>query len=79
MTALIALRSSVSDFLTLAFDSMRESIQALDNGGMRHKYKIMIGGGQIDEAVRAYTGAGAFGANALAALNLCKNWREATS
>ena len=34
----------------------------------------MIGGGQIDETVRAYTGADAFGVNAVEAVNLCKIW-----
>jgi len=34
----------------------------------------MIGGGQIDEAVRAYTGADAFGVNAVEAVALCKGW-----
>jgi methanogenic corrinoid protein MtbC1 len=34
----------------------------------------MIGGGQIDEAVRTYTGADAFGVNAVEAVALCRNW-----
>jgi len=69
----------LSGFLTLAFDSMKETIEAFDKEGMRGKFKIMIGGGQIDEAVRVYTGADAFGVNAVAAVNLCKNWLEVVS
>jgi methanogenic corrinoid protein MtbC1 len=64
----------LSGFLTLAFDSMKETIAAFDQAGMREKFKIMIGGGQIDETVRAYTGADAFGVNAVEAVNLCRNW-----
>jgi methanogenic corrinoid protein MtbC1 len=64
----------LSGFLTLAFDSMKETIAAFDSAGMRDKFKIMIGGGQIDETVRAYTGADAFGVNAVEAVNLCRNW-----
>jgi 5-methyltetrahydrofolate--homocysteine methyltransferase len=64
----------LSGFLTVAFDSMRETIQAFDQGGMRSRFKVMIGGGQIDETVRAFTGADAFGVNAVEAVNLCKNW-----
>ena len=64
----------LSGFLTLAFDSMKETIAAFDTAGMRHDFKIMIGGGQIDETVRAYTGADAFGVNAVEAVNLCRNW-----
>jgi 5-methyltetrahydrofolate--homocysteine methyltransferase len=64
----------LSGFLTLAFDSMKETIEAFDQAGMRDKFKIMIGGGQIDETVRTYTGADAFGVNAVEAVNLCRNW-----
>jgi 5-methyltetrahydrofolate--homocysteine methyltransferase len=64
----------LSGFLTLAFDSMKETITAFDQAGMRNNFKIMIGGGQIDETVRAYTGADAFGVNAVEAVNLCRNW-----
>jgi methanogenic corrinoid protein MtbC1 len=64
----------LSGFLTLAFDSMKETIEAIDRDGQRSGRKIMIGGGQIDETVRAYTGADAFGVNAVEAVNLCKRW-----
>ena len=70
----------LSGFLTLAFDSMKETIEAIDRaGGRRDGVKIMIGGGQIDETVRAYTGADAFGVNAVEAVNLCKNWMRAAA
>jgi len=65
---------ALSGFLTLAFDSMKETIAAFEQKGMRDKFKIMIGGGQIDETVRAYTHADAFGVNAVEAVNLCKGW-----
>jgi methanogenic corrinoid protein MtbC1 len=64
----------LSGFLTLAFDSMKETIAAFEKEGMRAKFKIMIGGGQIDETVRNYTGADAFGVNAVEAVSLCRNW-----
>jgi len=64
----------LSGFLTLAFDSMKETIAAIQEAGQRNKLKIMIGGGQVDEAVRNYTGADAFGTNAIEAVSLCKNW-----
>lgn len=67
----------LSGFLTLAFDSMQETIDAFKEAGMRDRFKIMIGGGQIDETVRLYTGADAFGVNAIDAVNLCKQWVEA--
>ena len=64
----------LSGFLTLAFDSMKETIDAIAGAGLRDDMKIMIGGGQIDETVRAYTGADAFGRNAVDAVTLCKGW-----
>ena len=64
----------LSGFLTLAFDSMKETIAAFEQAGIREDFKIMIGGGQIDETVRAYTGADAFGVNAVEAVSLCRNW-----
>jgi 5-methyltetrahydrofolate--homocysteine methyltransferase len=64
----------LSGFLTLAFDSMKETIEAFDRAGMRGRFKVMIGGGQIDETVRAYTGADAFGVNAVEAVALCRGW-----
>jgi 5-methyltetrahydrofolate--homocysteine methyltransferase len=64
----------LSGFLTLAFDSMKETIAAFDGAGLRKDFKVMIGGGQIDETVRAYTGADAFGVNAVEAVSLCRDW-----
>jgi 5-methyltetrahydrofolate--homocysteine methyltransferase len=69
----------LSGFLTLAFDSMKETIEALEAAGVRQNLKIMIGGGQIDDAVRSYTGADAFGTNAITAVSLCKNWLGTTA
>jgi methanogenic corrinoid protein MtbC1 len=64
----------LSGFLTLAFDSMKETVEAIAEAGLRDKVKIMIGGGQVDETVRSYTGADAFGVNAMQAVAHCKQW-----
>jgi methanogenic corrinoid protein MtbC1 len=69
----------LSGFLTLAFDSMKETIDAIAGAGLRDNMKIMIGGGQIDETVRSYTGADAFGTNAVDAVTLCKGWAGAAA
>ncbi len=65
---------ALSGFLTLAYDSMRSTIQALDKAGLRKNVKIMIGGGQITERVREYTAADAYGADAVAAVRLATEW-----
>jgi methanogenic corrinoid protein MtbC1 len=64
----------LSGFLTLAFDSMKRTIDAIKEAGLRDKVKIMIGGGQIDEQVKEYTGADAYGRDAVAAVELAKGW-----
>lgn len=69
----------LSGFLTLAFDAMKETIEAIQAAGLRDDVKIMIGGGQIDATVCSYTGADAFGVNAVDAVSLCKNWLGANA
>jgi len=64
----------LSGFLTLAFDAMKDTVAAIEQAGLRDGLKIMIGGGQVDETVRSYTGADAFGLNAMAAVSLCQWW-----
>lgn len=64
----------LSGFLTLAFDSMKETIDAIKEAGLRDKVKIMIGGGQVDDEVRHYTEADAYGRDAMAAVSLSKEW-----
>lgn len=64
----------LSGFLTLAFDSMKKTVEALEQAGLRDKVKIMIGGGQMDDEVRKYIRADAYGKDAVAAVNLCRQW-----
>jgi len=64
----------LSGFLTLAFDSMKETVEAIKAAGLRGNVKIMIGGGQIDEEVKEYTGADAYGRDAMVAVSLAKGW-----
>lgn len=63
----------LSGFLTLAFDPMKFTVQALKDAGLAD-VKVMIGGGQIDEQIRQYTGADAYGKDAMAAVSLAKQW-----
>lgn len=64
----------LSGFLTLAFDAMKETIEAIEAAGLRDQVKIMIGGGQIDEQVCNHTGADAYGRDAMEAVKLAENW-----
>ena len=62
----------LSGFLTLAYDPMKDTVAALRDAGL--DVKIMIGGGQIDEQIREYTAADAYGRDAMAAIALAKEW-----
>jgi methanogenic corrinoid protein MtbC1 len=65
---------ALSGFLTLAYDSMKSTVEALNKAGLRNNVKIMIGGGQITEMVKDYVKADAFGLDAVAAVRLAKQW-----
>ena len=64
----------LSGFLTLAFDAMKDTIEAIKAAGLRDKVKIMIGGGQIDDEIRKYTGADAYRPDAVSGVLLAKEW-----
>ena len=64
----------LSGFLTLAFDSMKATVDAIAEAGLRDQIKIMIGGGQIDDEVKKYAGADAYGSDAIEAVKLSKKW-----
>jgi 5-methyltetrahydrofolate--homocysteine methyltransferase len=64
----------LSGFLTLAYDPMKNTVKALADAGLRDKVKIMIGGGQMDEKIREYAGADAYGKDAMAAVALARSW-----
>jgi methanogenic corrinoid protein MtbC1 len=64
----------LSGFLTLAFDSMKQTMDAIKGAGLRDKVKVMIGGGQVTEEVKKYTGADAYGMDAMAGVTLAKKW-----
>lgn len=64
----------LSGFLALAFDSMKDTVEAIEKAGLRDKVKIMIGGGQITDEIKNYTGADAYGKDAMTGVTLAKKW-----
>ena len=64
----------LSGFLTLAFDAMKETVEAIKTAGLRDKVKIMIGGGQMSDKIREYASADAYGKDAMAGVSLAKKW-----
>jgi methanogenic corrinoid protein MtbC1 len=69
---------ALSGFLTLSYDSMRDTVAALDAAGLRDQVRVMVGGGAVDEQIREYAKADAFGIDAMAAVALAKGWMEAS-
>ncbi len=63
---------ALSGFLSVAFDSMKSTIEEVEKAGLRDGLKIIIGGGQMDDTVRRYTGADAYGDDAMAAVAFAK-------
>ena len=63
---------ALSGFLSVAFDSMKSTIEQVEAAGLRTDMKVIIGGGQMDDTVRKYTGADAYGDDAMAAVAFAK-------
>jgi methanogenic corrinoid protein MtbC1 len=64
----------LSGLLTVAFDSMKETIEALRTANLRSGVKVMIGGSLMSEQVKDFAGADAYGTNAQVAVTLCNQW-----
>ena len=69
---------AMSALLTLAFESLKSTIKAIDEAGLRDQVKIMVGGGGVSEEVREYAKADAYGEDAVAAVTLARQWTEST-
>jgi len=64
----------MSGFLTLAYEQMKNTVEALKQAGLRDQVKIMIGGSIMNEEAAEYAGADAYGADANVAVRLAKSW-----
>ena len=65
---------ALSGFLTLAYTSMKETVEAIEAAGLREGVKIMVGGGTVDAQVCAYAKADGWGTDAMTAVSLAKQW-----
>ncbi|MFC2046390.1 B12-binding domain-containing protein [Chloroflexota bacterium] len=64
----------MSGLLTLAYDSMKQTVEAIRDAGLRDSVKIMVGGSQVNDEIAVYAGADACGMDAMAAVRLSKAW-----
>ncbi len=65
---------ALSGFLTLSYDSMKTTVTAIEEAGLRDGLKVMVGGGTIDQKISDYAQADAFGKDAMAAVSLANDW-----
>lgn len=65
---------ALSGFLTSCFQAMRDTVDAIEEAGLRDRVKIMIGGGQIDAHVARFVGADGWGNDAMTAVKMAKGW-----
>ncbi len=63
---------ALSGLLTLAFDSMKSTVEAFAEAGLRDSVKLIIGGGPVNEKVLEYCGADAYGKDPSAAVKLAE-------
>lgn len=63
---------ALSCLLTTCYDSILNTVKAVEAAGLRDQVKIVIGGGPTDESVVRYTGADAVGDDAQSAVRICK-------
>ena len=64
----------LSALITTSYDSMKATIEAIAQAGLRDQVKIMVGGGPTDERVRAYVGADALGRDVQDAVKLARQF-----
>jgi trimethylamine corrinoid protein len=65
---------ALSGLLTVANASMKKTIEAITEAGLRDQVKIMIGGAQASEKIAEYAGADAYGKDAFEGVTLAKKW-----
>lgn len=64
----------LSALLTLAFDPMKEIVEAFEKAGLRDKVKVMVGGAPVNDQICEYAGADGWGKDAVEAVSLAKKW-----
>ena len=65
---------ALSGVLTLALNSMKKTVEAFAQAGMREKVKILIGGNPVSERACEAIGADAWSQNPQRGVQICKEW-----
>ena len=67
----------MSGLLTLAFDSMKNTVDCIKAAGLRDRVKIMVGGRPVDANVCRYVGADNWSTDAQKAVRIAQDWMVA--
>lgn len=67
---------AMSGLLTIAYNSMKKTIEAFEKEGIRKNFKVIVGGGATDQKVSDYVGADDFGANAVDGVEKINTWYQ---
>ncbi|MHA1862385.1 MAG: cobalamin B12-binding domain-containing protein [Candidatus Thorarchaeota archaeon] len=65
---------ALSGLITITHEVMKQTIEALTQAGIRDKVKVIIGGGDIDQSIVEYTGADAFGKDAMSSVDIARKF-----
>jgi methylmalonyl-CoA mutase cobalamin-binding domain/chain len=66
----------ISTLITMAYESLRETVLDFEREGLRDKVKIMLGGGAVSQRVCEYAGADAWSRDAADAVKFAKKFIE---
>ncbi len=66
----------LSGVLTLAIDSMKETVDAFKDAGMRDDVRIIIGGAPVSEEAKKLTGADAWANDPQKTVRICSAWAQ---
>jgi len=64
----------MSGLITPSFESMKNTVDAIEKKGIRDRVKVIIGGGIVIEQVRHYVGADAFTRDGAEGVKICKEF-----
>lgn len=65
---------AMSALLTTTFQSMKSAISLVRATDAGKRARVIIGGGPVNEHVREFTGADAWGRDAMEGVDICKRW-----
>lgn len=67
----------MSCLISVAWESMKDTVKAIKDSGLRDKVKIIVGGGNVNEEVARYVEADAYAKDVIQGVTFCKKWVRA--